>query len=186
MVVLLVVLIGFLVPACIVLAFAAYPRQRHKLPPRFDPYPRVEAASERLRPTAKRFKPMAERFASAVTRSQPAVSRVRGAVENTDNHLRRLYGESVSRGTDRPVMPIPVSSPNPARGADATGPGTRSEGIGEAARGDDAGFRSTSGAAVPDPQARAGAIAADSAPARQGCSRRQAHRRLRTVVTAGS
>lgn len=122
MVVLLVVLIGFLVPACIVLAFAAYPRQRHKLPPRFDPYPRVEAASERLRPTAKRFKPMAERFASAVTRSQPAVSRVRGAVENTDNHLRRLYGESVSRGTDRPVMPIPVSSPNPARGAASAPP----------------------------------------------------------------
>ncbi|MGH3096746.1 MAG: hypothetical protein ACRDMV_12195 [Streptosporangiales bacterium] len=119
MVVLLIVLIGFLVPACIVLAFAAYPRQRHKLPPRFDPYPRVEKATKRLRPAAKRFQPMAERFASAVTRSQPAVNRVRGAVENTDNHLRRLYGESVSRGADRPVMPIPV---NPANGVGSASP----------------------------------------------------------------
>lgn len=92
--VMLVASLAFCVPALLVLAFAAYARQGHRLPHRLDPYPRVEAAQERLRPAAERLRPAAERVAAAATRAAPAVDRVKTAVEQTDTRLQHLVGES--------------------------------------------------------------------------------------------
>lgn len=128
MLVMFIVLLVLLVPALVVLAFAAYPRQGHRLPPRLDPYPRVEAAQERLRPHAERLEPVADRLQAAADRAAPAVDRVRTMVEHTDARLQRLVGEApvrpVSaqagggptaqrprRGEISPVMPVPARPP---------------------------------------------------------------------------
>lgn len=102
MLVMFIVLLVLLVPALVVLAFAAYPRQGHRLPPGLDPYPRVEAAQERLRPHAERLQPVADRMQAAADRAAPAVDRVRTMVEHTDARLQRLVGEAPAR---RPVSP---------------------------------------------------------------------------------
>jgi hypothetical protein len=102
MLVMFIVLLVLLVPALVVLAFAAYPRQGHRLPPGLDPYPRVEAAQERLRPHAERLQPVADRMQAAADRAAPAVDRVRTMVEHTDARLQRLVGEAPVR------RPVPV------------------------------------------------------------------------------
>lgn len=94
MLVMFIVLLVLCVPALVVLAFAAYPRQGHRLPPSLDPYPRVEAAQERLRPHADRLQPVADRMQAAADRAAPAVDRVRTMVEHTDARLQRLVGEA--------------------------------------------------------------------------------------------
>lgn len=129
MLVMFIVLLVLCVPALVVLAFAAYPRQGHRLPPSLDPYPRVEAAQERLRPHAERLEPMADRLQAAADRAAPAVDRVRTMVEHTDARLQRLVGESPvrrpvaaetgdepaakrsRRGDVSPVMPVPARPP---------------------------------------------------------------------------
>lgn len=109
MLVMFIVLLVLLVPALIVLAFAAYPRQGHRLPPGLDPYPRVERAQERLRPAAKRLRPVANRMLSAAERAAPAVDRVRTAVEHTDARLQYFVGESPSRRS--PATPVSPGTP---------------------------------------------------------------------------
>lgn len=133
MLVMFIVLLVLCVPALVVLAFAAYPRQGHRLPPSLDPYPRVEAAQERLRPHAERLEPVADRLQAAADRAAPAVDRVRTMVEHTDARLQRLVGDAPVRryapanGTDdesvkrprqahvSPVMPVPArpAAPRP-------------------------------------------------------------------------
>ncbi|MBO0829719.1 MAG: hypothetical protein J2P24_18260 [Streptosporangiales bacterium] len=129
MLVMFIVLLVLLVPALVVLAFAAYPRQGHRLPPSLDPYPRVEAAQERLRPHAERLEPVADRLQAAADRAAPAVDRVRTMVEHTDARLQRLVGESparrsaaaekadgqpVKRSKRSEVPPVPPVPPKPA------------------------------------------------------------------------
>lgn len=143
MLVMFIVLLVLCVPALVVLAFAAYPRQGHRLPPSLDPYPRVEAAQERLRPHAERLEPVADRLQAAADRAAPAVGRVRTMVEHTDARLQRLMGEAplrrppatgtddeqLARGPNRgesppvvPVPPMPAAAPRRATPAAAMPP----------------------------------------------------------------